>query len=191
MICMADAAWGTQYAAPSIPQRLTSRLSPRVNGCFIVWIPPDEKMFCAAKKYASPDFVRERRTTTKPDLPAAHGSETPTANCRQVRRPGHAPPGCGTIVACRAHVWSVRCTVSAFPAGYAVRQVFRLGQFIVPGSSPSRVYPQWRQPFRPPASRGLPSRRRSRTGIAPVSLFFRPALRPRTPYSCFVLISIS
>ena len=84
------------------------------------------------KKYASPDFVRERRTTTKPDLPAAHGSETPTANCRQVRRHGHAPPGCGTIVAYRAHVWSVRCTVSAFPAGYAVRQVFRLGQFIVP-----------------------------------------------------------
>ena len=80
MICMADAAWGTQYAAPSIPQRLTSRFSLQVNGCFIVWIPPDEINSLCRKKYASPDSVRERRTTTKPDLPAAHGDGVSHSN---------------------------------------------------------------------------------------------------------------
>lgn len=44
----------------------------------------------------------------------------------------YAPQGCGTFAAHRAGVWSVRRTVSAFPAVYAVRQVFRLGQVLLP-----------------------------------------------------------
>ena len=43
-----------------------------------------------------------------------------------------APQDCGTFAAHRAGVWSVRHTVSAFPAVYTVRQVFRLWQVLLP-----------------------------------------------------------